>query len=165
MTDAPKDHRSQDVLAYKQGFLEGEELAEFEVHLRDCSACQATLERVSRFLPELQQALTTELRSSAEMWAAAQAEFAAKQAKRKVEKPRRSLVAVRLWLSAGLAAAAVSVAATIFFVARPLLMAAGPELAVHPGPDAGSSHGGVVAAPRRPGWDNVDGGVDGGEPR
>ena len=155
MSDAPKDHRSRDVLAYKQGFLEGAELAELEAHLRDCASCQATLERVSKFLPALQQALTTELRSTAELWASAQAEFAAQKLKRK--QPRSSLLGLRLWLSA----AALSAATTIFLVARPLLQAAGPELVVHPAPDAGA-RAGIVAAPHRPESGSVDAGMDAG---
>jgi len=153
MSDAPKDHRSRDVLAYKQGFLEGAELAELEAHLRDCASCQATLERVSKFLPALQQALTTELRSTAELWASAQAEFAAKQ---RQKKPRRSLLGLRLWVSA----AAISAATTIFLVARPLLQATGPELA-HSGADAGA-RAGIVAAPHRPESGSVDAGMDAG---
>jgi len=155
MSDVPRNHRSQDVLAYKQGFLEGEALAEFEAHLRDCTECQATLERVSKFLPALQQALTTELRSTADLWASAQAEFVAQKLKRK--QPRSSLLGLRLWLSA----AAVSAATAIFLVARPLLQAAGPELVVRPALDAGA-RGGMVAAPHRPGSENVDAGPDGG---
>jgi anti-sigma factor RsiW len=139
-SDAPKDHRLQDALAYRQGFLEGAELAEFEAHLRTCAACQASLESVSRFLPALQQALTPQLRSTEELWAAAQAQHRTNQM---AKKPRRNLLGLRL----GLTAAAVAAAATIFLVARPLLMAAGPEL---------------VNSPRRPLVAVPDGGEDGG---
>jgi anti-sigma factor RsiW len=156
MTDAPKNHRLEDVLAYKQGFLEGEKLAEFEAHLHDCAACQASLESVSRLLPALQQALMPRERSTEELWASVQAQYAAEQ---KQKKPRPGLLGLRVWLSA----AAVSAAAAILLVARLLFQVAGPELAVRPGPDAGTrAHPGIVAAPHRPGSESVDGGMDGG---
>jgi predicted anti-sigma-YlaC factor YlaD len=143
MSDAPKDHRLQDVLAYRQGFLEGPRLAEFEAHLRDCASCQATLEGVSRFLPAVQQTLTTpKLPSTPELWATMQAQS---RAQRETKKPRRNLLGLRI----GMAAAAVSAAAVIFLVARPLLQGEGPEV--------------VMGAPHPPQSPAPDGGVDAGE--
>jgi anti-sigma factor RsiW len=167
MSDTPsaakKDHRLEDVLSYKQGFLEGAALAEFEAHLRDCAACQATLESVSRFLPALQQALMPPQRSTEELWAAAQAQFARQQEEKR--KPRRNLLALRLWMPAF----ALSAAAAIFFIARPLLVGAGPELVVNPSPDAGADYvaaprgpvAGIVGSPRPPNYD-ADAGPDAG---
>ncbi len=105
MTDAPKDHRRQDILLYQQGYLEPDEKAELEAHMRDCAACQATMEKVARFLPALQQALTPKLRSSAELLAAVKAQMAAAERK---PKPARFPFARLAWVGLAVASAAVA---------------------------------------------------------
>ncbi len=146
MTDAPKDHRRQDILLYQQGYLEDDERAELEAHMRDCAACQATMEKVARFLPALQQALTPKLRSSAELLAAVKAQMAAAEKKR-----ARFTIGPLAWL--GLAAAAAGLAFILF---QPPPRGSQPDVVHTPRP-------GTVYAPRRPGWDaDGDAGPDAG---
>ena len=47
-----RNHRLDEVLAYEQGFLDGEESMEFEVH-GDCRECEYTLNWVRGVLPEM----------------------------------------------------------------------------------------------------------------
>jgi predicted anti-sigma-YlaC factor YlaD len=147
MSDAPKDHRRQDILLYQQGYLDEAERAELEAHMRDCASCQATMEKVARFLPALQQALTPKLRSSAELLAAVKAQMAAAES----EKRARFTIGPLAWL--GLAVAAAGVA---FIVLQPPPRGSQPDVLNTPRP-------GMVYAPRPPGWDqDGDAGPDGG---
>jgi anti-sigma factor RsiW len=136
MSDARKDHRRQDILLYQQGYLDDAERAELEAHMRDCPSCQATMEKVARFLPALQQALTPKLRSSAELLAAVKAQMAAVD-----RKPARVPFWNLAWLGLAVASAAVAV-----LVLRPSPQVPRPSM---------------VYSPHRPGWD-VDAGPDGG---
>jgi len=136
MSDAPRDHRRQDILLYQQGYLEADERAELEEHLRDCAACQATMEKVARFLPALQQALTPKLRTSTELLAAVKAQMAAAE-----RKPARFPFGRIAWLGLAVASAAVA-----FIVLQPSRYEPKP---------------GVVYSPRRPVSD-VDAGPDAG---
>ncbi len=154
-TAAPKDHRREDILLYQQNYLDAAERAELEAHMRDCAACQATMEKVARFLPALQQALTPKLRSSAELLAAAKAQLAADE-----RKPARLPLwqPVVAWL--GLTAAS----AVIFLVLKPGPgPGPGPDIAHSGQVDAGQA-GGMVAAPHRPEFEDHDAGMDGGMP-
>ena len=136
MTDAPKDHRRQDILLYQQDYLEADERAELEAHMRDCASCQATMEKVARFLPALQQALTPKLRSSAELLAAVKAQMAAAE-----RKPARFPFWNLAWVGLAVASAAVAV------------------IVLRPSPPKPQPRGGMVYSPHRPGWD-VDAGED-----
>ena len=148
MSDAPKDHRREELLAYEQGFLTDEERAELEAHLRDCSECQATLERVKRFLPALDKALASVVISDEEMLARVKAQLRAKQAQ-----PAGFFTRMQLaWLV--LAAAAASV---IFIVVQPLMRQGTSGVVAAP-----QRPSGVVAAPRRPPEDYVDASPDAG---
>jgi len=146
MSDAPRDHRRQDILLYQQGYLEDAERAELEAHLRDCASCQATMEKVARFLPALQQALTPKLRSSAELLAAVKAQMAAKE-----RQPARFPFWSFAWLGLAVASAAVAV------------------IVLQPAAPKPQQRGGILNSPHRPGWDvdnggpDVDAGPDAGE--
>jgi anti-sigma factor RsiW len=159
-----KDHRLEDALAYRQGFLEGDELAAFEAHLKECPECQATLERVSKFLPALQQALTMEERESdvevlAAVRAAAGAAEASAKAVVKASGPARRYQ--RRWAIP--AAVALGASAAVFFVLVQPRGGAGPDTIAHqPGEDAGPEKR-VFAAPHPPPRPKAsDAGPDGG---
>jgi len=149
-----KDHRLEDALAYRQGFLEGDELAAFEAHLRECPECQATLERVSKFLPALQQALTME-ESESDMEVLAAVRAAAGPAKRE-----KSPLMVRL--RAAWAGFALTAAAVAYFVLLPLLRTGGGEVLAGQEQDAGAKSSNVAAPQRPPRPEVLDAGPDGG---
>src|ERR1700722_8235331 len=112
MTDTPKHHRQQDLLAYVQDFLEPAERRELEEHMRGCADCQKTLEEVRAFLPALQKALTPEEISSAEMLARVKAQMRASA-------PRKEPFFTRMRIALTVGGAAV--ATTVLIVLQPLL--------------------------------------------
>jgi anti-sigma factor RsiW len=159
MSDVTKDHRLEDIMLYEGGAFTEAERAEFEEHLRGCPACQATLEEVRRFLPQLDRALEPDEPSPEELVAWARAQMRAKELA-KAAQPAGFFTRVRVALIGfGLAAAS-----TVFIVVQTLLRPMGPVVIAHAGEDGGAqAHGGLVAAPRRPQPKSEgDAGVEGG---
>jgi anti-sigma factor RsiW len=164
MTDVKKDHREEDIIMYEEGFLDAEERAELEEHMRGCAECRATHESVKLFLPALQKALIPEEQSPEELLAWAKArmrEEEQEEEKRPAGFFTRMRVAIMGFALAGAAAIAIAIQA--------LLPSLEPAL-VAKGEDAGA-RAGVMSAPRRPGWDSAsdvgsvgDGGEDAGSP-
>lgn len=155
MSDVKKDHRLEDILLYKQGLLEGEELVELEQHLPGCAECQATLETVGQFLPAMREALKPRELPAEVMLARAKAAMRAKK-----EKPAGFFTRMRVAF-VGFALAAAS---AIAIALQTLLQPAAAPLMAHTGVDAGAqAHGGIVSAPHRPEPEQgPDAGVDGG---
>ena len=147
MAENKKDHRLEDALAYQQSFLSPEKRAEFEEHLKTCAACLATLERVKVFLPNLQQALTPQLRSTDELLAAAKAEARERRLQRERTASRRLGLRARMAL---LVAALAAAGGTIFAVARPLFEVAETGVLNSPHPPAPEVDAGVDAGPPLP---------------
>jgi len=151
MSDVAKEHRLEDIMLYKQGALTDAERAELEEHIRGCAECQATLETVTRFLPQLQQALVPDEPSAEELLAWAKAQMREKQAQ-----PAGFFTRMRVaLLGFGLATA------TAIAIAVEALLPGATPLMAHSDVDAGA-RGGIVAAPHRPEPESVDGGMDGG---